>query len=122
MSKRILIVEDDEDIARNLLELLSAEGYLVEHARDGKVALEKLGVSAALPSLILLDLMMPNMDGFQFRQNQELDPRLGAIPVVVMTADAQIEAKRHRLGARAFVRKPLNVDVLLGTLERLLAV
>ncbi|MEW6056266.1 MAG: response regulator [Bdellovibrionota bacterium] len=122
MSKRIFVVEDDEDIARNIVDLLEAEGYTVEHACDGKVALEKLRACRNLPDLILLDLMMPTMDGFRFRQEQESDPRFGAIPVVVMTADGHIEAKKQKIGAKAFVRKPIDIDTILGVVERFVAV
>lgn len=113
MSARVLIVEDDEDIARNLKDLLESEGHETEWARNGKKALEILTQSQKLPSLILLDLMMPVMDGFQFRVEQEKDSRLAHIPVVIMTADAQIESKKARIGAKAFLRKPIEIDDLL---------
>ena len=118
MSKKVLIVEDDADIARNLTDLLESEGYSVEVGCHGRAALERLRASPSLPSIILLDLMMPEMDGFQFRVEQEQDPRLALIPVVVMTADGHIEAKKQRVGAKAFVRKPVDIDTLLDTVKR----
>lgn len=119
MSKSILIVEDDEDIAKNLQELLEEEGYGVVHCSNGSSALSYLDASsAALPSLILLDIMMPVMDGFQFREQQQLDPRIASLPVIVMTADGNIEEKRKKMGAQAYVRKPLDLLEFLDTIER----
>lgn len=118
MSKKVLIVEDDEDITRNLVDLLESDGYCIVTARDGKEALEKLRATQPLPSLILLDLMMPGMDGFQFRQEQEMDPKLALIPVVIMTADGNVEAKKQKIGAKAFIKKPVDIDALLATVMR----
>ena len=80
MSARILIVEDDEDIARNLRELLEGEGHVVEWASNGRVALDYLRGTADRPSFILLDLMMPVMDGYEFRTEQEKEPPRGMDP------------------------------------------
>jgi CheY-like chemotaxis protein len=66
-----------------------------------------------------LDLMMPVMDGFQFRERQVADPLLAKIPVIIMTADGNIIVKRERIGAVEAFRKPLDVDSVLTTLERL---
>lgn len=119
MTKKILIVEDDLDIAKNLLDLLTSEGYEVDHASNGKMALDKMR-NGEKPELILLDLMMPMMDGFQFRNEQESDPQLATIPVIIMTADGHIESKKLLIGAKASVRKPIDIDKLLVTLEKCL--
>jgi CheY-like chemotaxis protein len=116
--KRILVVEDDVDIRHNLHDILESEGYECAEASDGKEALALLKSSEELPTLILLDLMMPNMNGFEFRAAQELDPALRAIPVVIMTADAQIEAKRQKIGAKDFLHKPVELTELLDTIQR----
>jgi len=120
MSKNILIVEDDLDIAENLKALLSLEGYSSEISKDGLDALNRLRDGSPRPSLILLDLMMPVMDGFQFYREQQSDPTIAGIPVVVMTAGGNVEAKVQKMGIQAYFRKPLDVDKLFATIERLL--
>jgi CheY-like chemotaxis protein len=109
---RILIVEDESDIRELMQELLELEGYSVEAACNGQDALDRLHGCAdpELPHLILLDVMMPVKDGFAFRVEQELDPRLARIPVVLLSADAHVEEKKMRMGARAALRKPIDFD------------
>ncbi|MGE0527868.1 MAG: response regulator [Bdellovibrionales bacterium] len=113
MKQRILIVEDDDDIGKSLRILLEGEGYQVEIARNGRLALNFLKEVQEVPSLILLDLMMPEMDGFQFRAEQKRHPRLAKIPVIIMSAAGQIEANTERLGANGSLRKPLDIDDVL---------
>lgn len=114
-AKHILIVEDSPDLQMLLSQIFSLEGYPVCQALNGKVALDLLNTTASLPALILLDIMMPVMDGFQFRQEQEKDPRLAAIPIVIMTADIDSQTKATKLGAVGVIRKPmLDIDALLG--------
>lgn len=105
--KHILVVEDSQDLQELLARLLGRHGYRLSRAFNGKEALEALGGMSQLPSFILLDLMMPIMDGFEFRERQRQDPRLADIPVVIMTADAEPEAKSALMGAHAYFRKPL---------------
>lgn len=119
MTKKILVVEDDRDIRRNMQWLLESEGYFVELAENGQVALDKLQTANDLPGLIILDLMMPVMDGFQFREAQESDSRLAPIPVAIMTADGHVEEKKTRVGARAALRKPPDIDAILKIVEEL---
>jgi CheY-like chemotaxis protein len=109
---KILVVEDEADIRELMQELLEVEGYSVDAACDGQDALDRLRACADLdlPNLILLDLMMPVKDGFAFRAEQEGDPRLAPIPVVVLSADAHVEEKKMRIGARAALRKPIDFD------------
>ncbi len=116
---RILIVEDDRDIRRNLKDLLEFEGYLVDLAENGQVALDFLNAATDLPTAIILDLMMPVMDGFQFREHQENIPRIADIPVAIMTADGHIDEKKLRTGALAALRKPADADAILSVLEQL---
>ena len=118
MAKTVLIVEDDDDIRESLIELLEEEGYVVEGVRDGAEALRNLKAAKTLPGLIILDIMMPGMNGFEFRQAQEADPSLAHIPVVVMTADAHAEAKKLKLGAQALLKKPLQIEELIRIVER----
>jgi CheY-like chemotaxis protein len=116
----ILLVEDDVDLLAVETQLLHDEGYKVTAARNGHEALTLLRASGQrlLPCLILLDLMMPVMDGWQFRAEQIRDPRLAAIPVVVMTAHGGALAKRLDLAAAAALTKPVTANQLLDTVQR----
>jgi CheY-like chemotaxis protein len=108
---RVLVVDDDRDIRELLVELLGGEGYLVSSAADGQQALVE--AHARHPDVILLDLMMPVMDGWQFRAAQLEDPDLAEVPVVV------ISAFDHELDAAAVLQKPFLVEELLETVHRL---
>lgn len=110
----IMVVEDSEDIRELLGVLYQSQGYEVLLASDGRDALTQLKNQADLPALILLDLMMPGMDGFEFKVEQDKDQRLAPIPVVIMTADANAKEKSQKIGARGYVRKPVELDTLLA--------
>lgn len=116
--KRILVIEDAADIQFLLKQLFELEGYDVLGALNGQEALDLLHSSSELPNLILLDLMMPVMDGYQFRRKQEVDPRLAHIPVVVITADGDAPAKMMKVGAKDYVKKPVEIDHLLDVVKR----
>src|ERR1700679_2088809 len=88
--KTILIVEDDQGIRETLVEILDSEGYIVLSASNGLEALQVLRSTAVKPDLILLDLMMPVMDGLSFKAQSSQDPSLAKIPVVIMSADQKI--------------------------------
>lgn len=108
----ILVVEDDEAVGVALAGALREEGYEVEIATDGREALARLEGGAA-PSLILLDLMMPRMDGLAFRERQLADHRLAGIPVIVMSAHPDAKATAKRIGAADAIAKPMQLDELL---------
>jgi len=108
----LLIVEDDFDIRDTLTQILEEEGYRVAGASNGQEALDLLKTGAA-PSLILLDLMMPVMNGWQFRSEQLKDPRFAGIPVIVISADAAVHEKVGALGAAAVMKKPIQLEGLL---------
>mgnify|MGYP000440744048 CR=1 FL=1 len=111
----ILIVEDDRDIRESLISLLELEGYDAHGAPDGKAALDTLP-TLARPCLILLDLMMPVMDGWQFLALKDKDVSIAPIPVVVISA--LDPASRPAVNASGFMRKPLDFDLLLGFVKR----
>jgi CheY-like chemotaxis protein len=113
MSKTIFVIEDDEAICSSILELLDYEGYQTRYANNGQEALDALAASAALPDLILLDLMMPVMDGFAFCEHKRNLPRLAHIPTIVMSADGHVERKQNETGATAYLKKPVDIDDLL---------
>jgi CheY-like chemotaxis protein len=115
--RRILIVEDDVDVRDALVQVLEFEGYRVTSATNGAEALAELRAGAP-PGLILLDLMMPVMDGRQFRVAQLADPALARIPVVVLSADGGVEQKATTMGAAAYLKKPIEVDSLLDVVAR----
>ena len=114
---RVLIIDDDSDARRALQELLELHGYEVAAAADGGEALACLRGGFA-PCLILLDLRMPRMDGWQFREAQLLDPELKTLPVVVFSGDAEEEAAAEELGLQHFLRKPLDFAALISALDR----
>ena len=118
-SSTILIVDDDHDVRRALTELLEEEGYSVAGAANGRAALELMR-SGVRPSLILLDLMMPGMNGWDFRSVQMRDPELRAVPVVIVTASGfSPEAIRTQLGPIELVPKPIQPAILLDVIGRL---
>jgi CheY-like chemotaxis protein len=117
--KRVLLVEDDRDVREGIAEVLEDEGYLVALANNGLQAVEQLRKTEALPSLILLDLMMPVMDGWQFRMEQKRNPVWASIPVVVLSADGDTLEKSRSIGAVACLRKPLDIYELLDLVEEL---
>jgi DNA-binding response OmpR family regulator len=107
----VQVVEDDPDVGEILEMILHAEGYAVLRAQDGREALEQL--REAKPRLILLDLMMPGMNGWEFRAEQLRDDALARIPVVVMTGAGDDAARVAELKADAYVQKPVELDELL---------
>ena len=110
-------MEDDPDTRESLVDLLDEEGYDVHTARDGADALEWLQAND-LPQVILLDLMMPRMNGWIFRLEQQKDPVLAAIPVVLMSGIPRSGARCGFLRAAGHLRKPLDVPSLLRLLEQ----
>ena len=116
--RRILLVEDDFDIRAMLALALEMEGFEVATAANGREALEELRAGRA-PELILLDLMMPIMNGWEFRNAQRADPALAQIPIVILSGDGNVVEKTAALGAAAYIRKPLDLDELHATVRSL---
>jgi len=116
--KTIFLIEDSKEIRTLVQILFESEGYAVASAHDGHDALDKLRSMPKLPSLILLDLMMPVMDGYQFRQEQLKDPLLATIPVYIMTADGNVDVKAAGLGVEGGLRKPVDIETLLEVAEK----
>ena len=110
---RVLVVDDDLDARSALADVLEEEGYEVACARNGKEALEHLR-SLPRPSLIILDLLMPEMDGWQFRTRQKADPAIANIPVVVLTALQQT----RECECEALMHKPADLKRLLEMVSR----
>jgi CheY-like chemotaxis protein len=117
LGQRILLVEDDFSIRETIAELLEDEGFRVTCAANGAEALARLETGEE-PQLILLDLMMPVMDGSEFRRAQLGDPRISEIPVVVLSASHGADRRAATLDAEAFLAKPFEVQSLLETVSR----
>lgn len=115
--KTILLIEDDEANREALSDFLRDEGYAVIGAENGARALALLREGAA-PALILLDLMMPVMNAWGFRAEQQRDPALAGIPVILFSAGHRVEEEAGRFGAVAVLRKPPDLDELLAHVAR----
>ncbi|MEO8430437.1 MAG: response regulator [Acidobacteriota bacterium] len=115
--RKLLLVEDDRDLRDALCQLLSDTGYDVVCAENGREALEYLAKSPA-PCLVLLDLMMPVMNGWEFRAEQRKNEKISGIPVVVVTADGRADLKALALGVDDYLRKPIEIERLLDIVSR----
>jgi CheY-like chemotaxis protein len=115
--KSILVIEDDAAIRDAVSLVLQDEGYSVTGVANGQEALQHLRRTAP-PNLILLDLMMPVMNGWEFRTQQAQDPALQSIPVVVVSGHPGIPQKAAALGATEYLIKPIDVDELLEAVRR----
>jgi two-component system chemotaxis response regulator CheY len=113
----VLIVEDAEDVRSAFAAYLEGAGYSVVEAIDGADALRRLKATPADFCLILLDLYMPGMDGWTFRGAQLSDPRLAAIPVVVISAASRADDHATLLGAVAHMKKPVDLDALVSLVD-----
>lgn len=115
--KRIFVIEDDLHIRESLTEVLEIEGFNVFSAVNGQEALDILR-QGERADLILLDLMMPVKDGFQFKQEQEQDPDLSKIPVIIMSANGNLSAKKELIGVKDYLKKPIDLEALLETINK----
>jgi len=111
---KVLIVDDEPDLRESLAAILESEGYGVIEAEHGEQALQRLRTTPTDVCLILLDLFMPTMNGWRFRDEQLHDPSLASIPVIVITADAAAARKAKTLGVADALTKPLDLDRLLN--------
>jgi len=116
-SKTILVVDDDADIREIIAFALDNYGYPTVAVRDGSSALAWLRTNPE-PSLILLDLMMPELGGIGFMEAYRANPALHRIPVVVMSGDGNAEQVASRLGASGCLKKPMDLDQLVAAVER----
>jgi len=114
----VLVVEDDDDIRESLVDVLTEYGHVVHAVTNGAEAIVWLEQAATMPGLILLDLMMPVMDGFVFRAMQRTHARWASIPVVVLSAHAASETRREELQANAVFKKPLGVSAIRDIVDQ----
>jgi CheY-like chemotaxis protein len=116
----VLLVEDEPDVRQSLREIIEEEGYRVADVADGRQALEYLRAHEP-PTVVLLDLMMPVMDGWQVLRAMRADAALARIPVIVISAAAQatLDEVVAQGGASSYIRKPIALDRLLAALKRI---
>ena len=119
MSQRILVVEDHEDNRQILRDLLSAAGYEMIEAHDGEQALERVAVR---PDLILMDIQLPGIDGYEVTRRIKADPALAAIPIIAVTSYALTgdDAKARAAGCDDYVAKPFSPRQLLAKIREYL--
>jgi CheY-like chemotaxis protein len=115
MCSTVFIIEDDVDTREMLAKFLELEGYTVELASNGRQALDRFSAGADA-CVILLDLMMPVMDGWEFRQHQAKDERLKEIPTIVVSAAGRDRMKQ--IPADAYLSKPVDMDELLSRVSQ----
>jgi len=118
--KKVMLVDDDADVRESVTEVLEDEGYTLATARNGREAIELLRspASTTMPCLILLDLMMPVMNGLEFRREQMRDAELASIPVLVFSADGNADGKASALRVAGCLRKPVRLDEVLDAIAR----
>nr|MBU1328602.1 response regulator [Candidatus Omnitrophota bacterium] len=118
--KRILVVDDEEDILNVLRFRLEANNYEVLSASDGQEGLNR--ARSEKPDLIILDLMLPKLDGYKVCRMLKFDETYKAIPIIIFTARAQKKDEEigMEMGADAYISKPFEPDVLLGKMKELL--
>ncbi len=119
--KKILIADDRSEVVELVKVTLEGEGYQTIDASDGREALEKIGKEK--PDLILLDIIMPRMDGFEVLSKVKKDPKTKDIPVIMLTAKGQKidKEKGGRLGAQGYIIKPFSPSALLKKIEEILS-
>ena len=116
--RQVLIVDDDLDIRETLAAVLEDRGFDIVTAENGLEALTLIRSAAVSPSVILLDLMMPVMDGYGFLEERKKDPALASIPIAILTAGHGVD--KHRLGnGSPVLPKPIDLPKLVGVLTRL---
>jgi CheY-like chemotaxis protein len=117
MIKNVLIIDDCIEIQILLRFLLESKGYHVDCSSNGEEALKRLGVDESLPDLILLDLQMPVMDGLSFLNIRKKNPLLKAIPVVLMSAENDIEIAGKEKYVTDVLQKPFNMRSVVQAVE-----
>jgi CheY-like chemotaxis protein len=120
MPKQILIVEDTVDLMKNIFELLGMEGYQVTCAMNGKEALNQL--KKTTPDLIITDLIMPVMDGFELIKQIRKNPALNSVPILVFSAMPPLEAEKKikELGANSYLKKPSTLEFFVDAVNKLI--
>ncbi len=121
MGKRVLIVEDEPHLIELLSFILSREGYDIATALDGEAAVRTIWATS--PDLIILDVMLPKMNGFEILKKIKADPRLQSLPVIMLTAKGQRHdrATAKEIGADLFLTKPFSNKAVVSAVKGLMA-
>jgi CheY-like chemotaxis protein len=114
MKREILIIEDDSEIRNTMIDFLEDEGFVVRAAENGAQGISILQESATLPGLIFLDIMMPVMDGIEFRSTQLKDVNYSKIPTVIFSADGRVNQKVDTAGTVEVLKKPVELDDVIN--------
>lgn len=120
MCRGVMVVEDDDDIRETMEQVLDDHDIPVMSAANGAIALAQLRAAAEPPCVILLDMMMPVMDGREFRTRQQADPALAHIPVVVVSAHVTGDRAAAEMQADGYLKKPCDLAALLAEINRFL--
>jgi CheY-like chemotaxis protein len=113
----ILLVDDNRELCETLAEFLSLQGHAVQRAANGSEALQLVADTQTRPALILLDLMMPVLDGWGFLAERAKEPLLAEVPVVIMSGSRDVAQKAREFGAVAVMRKPVEPQTLLRIID-----
>ena len=117
--KRLVLIVDDEQVNRELLGFIVSSDFDVLYAASGEEAIQVLKENAQHISLVLLDLMMPGMDGFDVMRIMRNDPKYERIPILVLTNEESAEVESLRLGASDFIKKPFrNSEVIIARMQK----
>jgi CheY-like chemotaxis protein len=121
MKRLVLVVEDDAEIRQMVCMLLRLNGYVTSEAIDGLDALDK--VKDQVPDIMVLDIMMPNMDGLTLLKRLRREPKTKQLPVIVLSGKTEPEAieEGFRAGANDYLTKPDGINILAQTMHKLLA-
>ena len=114
---QVLVIEDSKELRDLLVEALDLAGYRVASVGNGQEGIDYL-LQNPRPNLIFLDLMMPVMNGFQFKAQLDTLPELADIPIVITSADGHVDTKLHQIGAKYYLKKPLSIDDLILAVEK----
>jgi CheY-like chemotaxis protein len=114
----VLVVDDDRTVCDLIRNILESRGYATALACNGKEALAYLKKSPRAPRLILLDLMMPEMNGWEFQRAQQQDPAICGIPVAIITGLPELDGKARDMGAVDVLCKPSKVEPLVALVSR----
>lgn len=114
---KLLVIEDDPVLRNNICDLLESDGYVIECAEDGIIGVEK--VRETLPDLIVCDIMMPGLNGYEVLEELQKDPETATIPFIFLTAKVEMENLRigMKLGADDYLFKPFEINELLETVS-----
>jgi two-component system, chemotaxis family, chemotaxis protein CheY len=116
IARRVLVIEDERAIRETIAAFLEESDYEVAQVGDGRDALASM--RSALPDVVIVDLKLPRMNGPEFVQEMRADPRLAAVPIIILSADPGLADAAEALGARGALAKPFHLDVLLAVVDR----